>query len=184
MCPPGPPLETALSVIHISALYYPQIFLVSGFMATSAAKSIIWQVLNFKYSLHTLLRTYSLVNKVKKSLCFWHVSSKFPPYFCSQTYFPIVFSQFILFQVSWLRRRPGQDVPLLLTFGETVYVSDVRFRCGSWHVFTNSESMIFFTKNYLVHLIWTTNQYESRILAKNFCFLTLLINIGKIKVLD
>jgi len=29
--------------------------------------------------------------------------------------------------VSWLRRRPGQDVPLLLTFGETVYVSDVRF---------------------------------------------------------
>ena len=50
-----------------------------------------------------------------------------PPYFSSKTYFPIVFSQFILFQVSWLRRRPGQDVPLLLTFGETVYVSDVRF---------------------------------------------------------
>ena len=31
------------------------------------------------------------------------------------------------FQVSWLRRRPGEDVPLLLTFGQSVYVSDVRF---------------------------------------------------------
>ena len=42
-------------------------------------------------------------------------------------FFRNLFLQFILFQVSWLRRRPGQDVPLLLTFGETVYVSDVRF---------------------------------------------------------
>ena len=33
----------------------------------------------------------------------------------------------MLFQVSWLRRRPGEDVPVLLTFGESVYVSDVRF---------------------------------------------------------
>ena len=31
------------------------------------------------------------------------------------------------FQVSWLQRRPGEDVPVLLTFGEQVYVSDVRF---------------------------------------------------------
>lgn len=30
-------------------------------------------------------------------------------------------------QVSWLRRRGGEDVPILLTFGQTVYVSDVRF---------------------------------------------------------
>jgi len=29
--------------------------------------------------------------------------------------------------VSWLRRRGGEDVPVLLTFGESVYVSDVRF---------------------------------------------------------
>ena len=30
-------------------------------------------------------------------------------------------------QVSWLRRRPGEDVPVLLTFGQSVYVGDVRF---------------------------------------------------------
>merc|ERR1712051_364105 len=45
----------------------------------------------------------------------------------SHIFFRNLLPQFILFQVSWLRRRPGQDVPLLLTFGETVYVSDVRF---------------------------------------------------------
>ena len=33
----------------------------------------------------------------------------------------------MIFQVSWLRRRGGEDVPVLLTFGESVYVSDVRF---------------------------------------------------------
>ena len=32
-----------------------------------------------------------------------------------------------IFQVSWLRRQPGMDVPTLLTFGQSVYVSDVRF---------------------------------------------------------
>ena len=51
----------------------------------------------------------------------------FPHIFLPKHISPLYFSQFILFQVSWLRRRPGQDVPLLLTFGETVYVSDVRF---------------------------------------------------------
>ena len=30
----------------------------------------------------------------------------------------------------------------------------------------------------------TNNQYESRIFATNFCLLTLLVNIGKIKVLN
>ena len=30
----------------------------------------------------------------------------------------------------------------------------------------------------------TTNQYESRIFATNFCLLTLLVNIGKVKVLN
>ena len=74
-------------------------------------------------------------------------SFEIPLIFFSPNIFPhYIIPQFFLFQVSWLRRRPGQDVPLLLTFGETVYVSDVRFRCGSWHVFTNSESTIFFSR--------------------------------------
>jgi hypothetical protein len=34
---------------------------------------------------------------------------------------------FYFLKVSWLRRDSASDVPVLLTFGQTVYVSDVRF---------------------------------------------------------
>ena len=31
------------------------------------------------------------------------------------------------FQVSWLRRRPGEDDPVLMGYGQHMFVSDVRF---------------------------------------------------------
>ena len=55
---------------------------------------VFWDPSSISKSIHITL--VLSCNKVKKSHCFWHVISKFPPYFSSQTYFPIVFSQFIL----------------------------------------------------------------------------------------
>ena len=46
-----------------------------------------------------------------------------------------------------------------------------------------TQSQIISTHN-LSRSPHTNNQYESRIFATNFCLLTLLVNIGKIKVLN
>ena len=53
-----------------------------------------------------------------------------------------------------------------------------------WIDTETSINVIYPTRGHLSGSPHTNNQYESQIFATNFCLLTLLVNIGKVKVLN
>jgi hypothetical protein len=86
----------------------------------------------------------------------------------------------LLFQVSWLKRDIStKGVPALLTFGNTVYISDARFsiqrhtddwvkRCFKWH-FVSKDILFQMTFRFKWRFFQMTFRFKQRF-WKTFCF--------------